>query len=146
MQVQPKRILCVEDDEDSLQMMKVLLNMWDYDVVPASTAADAFRMAQNERFDLCLFDTSLPDESGVELCKRINDLDEKAPIVFISGHAREVDKDRALKAGAVAYLTKPVDFDLLEDTIARLIAMASKVHSLNASGVSEVMMAKPPMY
>lgn len=129
MQITPKRILCVEDDEDSLIMMQVLLKLWDYEVVPAKNAAEAFRLVQSERFDLCLLDTSLPDESGVELCKRINGLDGTAPVVFISGHAREVDKERGLKAGALAYLAKPVDFDLLEDTMSRLIAEASIEHS-----------------
>ena len=72
MQFHPNRILCVEDDEDSSLMMKVLLGMWNYEVVLAPTAADGFRLAQSERFDLCLLDTSLPDESGVDLCRRIS--------------------------------------------------------------------------
>ncbi|MEP7336747.1 MAG: response regulator [Acidobacteriota bacterium] len=121
MRFHPNRILCVEDDEDSSLMMKVLLGMWNYEVVLALTAADAFRLAQSERFDLFLLDTSLPDGSGVELCQRICELDGHAPIVFISGHAYEADKKRGLQAGALAYLTKPVDFDLLEETMARLI-------------------------
>ena len=121
MQFHPNRILCVEDDEDTCQMMKVLLGMWDYEVVLAKTAADGFRLAQGERFGLCLLDTSLPDESGLGLCERICELDEHAPVVFISGHARDSDKERGLKAGALAYLTKPVDFDLLEETMARLL-------------------------
>lgn len=132
MQIHSSRILCVEDDEDTCQMMKVLLNMWDYEVVLAKNAADGFRLAQNQGFALCLLDTSLPDESGVELCKRICALDGHAPVVFISGHAYEADKRRGLKAGAIAYLTKPLDFDLLEETLARLIAGASSEYSLAA--------------
>jgi DNA-binding response OmpR family regulator len=125
MKFRQNRILCVEDDEDSCSMMKVLLGMWNYEVVLAQTAADAFRLVQSERFDLCLLDTSLPDESGFELCEHICGLDGHAPIVFISGHAYETDKKRGLRAGALAYLTKPVDFDLLEGTMARLIAGGS---------------------
>jgi DNA-binding response OmpR family regulator len=126
------RVLCIEDDEDSSLMMKILLKMWNYEVVLAPTAADGFHLAQSERFDLCLLDTSLPDESGVELCKRICKLDGHAPIVFISGHAYEADKLRGLQAGAHAYLVKPVDFDLLEETMARLIAEASGEYSIAA--------------
>ena len=121
MQFHPNRILCVEDDEDTCQMMKILLGMWDYEVVLAKTAADGFRLAQSERFGLCLLDTSLLEESGIELCERICELDGHAPIVIISGYAREADKSRGLKAGALAYLTKPVDFDLLQETMARLL-------------------------
>jgi two-component system response regulator HydG len=125
MKFHPNRILCVEDDEDSCRMMKVLLEMWDYEVVLARTATDGFRLVQGERFDLCLLDTSLPDESGFELCEHICGLDGHAPVVFISGHAYETDKKRGLRAGALAYLTKPVDFDLLEETMKRLIVGAS---------------------
>ena len=102
-------------------MMKVLLEMWNYEVVVAQTAADGFRLVQSERFDLCLLDTSLPDESGFELCENICGLDGHPPIVFISGHAYETDKKRGLRAGALAYLTKPVEFDVLEETMTRLI-------------------------
>lgn len=121
MRFRPNRILCVEDDENTCQMMKVLLGMWNYEVVLAKTAADGFRLAQSERFDLCLLDTSLPDKSGFELCKQICELDGHAPIVFISGNAYEADKKRGLQAGALVYLTKPVNFDFLEETMARLV-------------------------
>ncbi len=130
MQFHPNRILCVEDDEATCQMMKVLLGMWNYEVVLANTAADGFSLARSERFDLCLLDTSLPDESGVELCRQICELEEHAPVVFISGHAYEADKKRGLRAGALAYLTKPVSFDLLEKTMARLIGEASSGYAL----------------
>ena len=102
-------------------MMKVLLEMWNYEVVLAQTAADGFRLVQSERFDVCLLDTSLPDESGFELCERICGIDEHPSIVIISGHAYETDKKRGLQAGALAYLTKPLEFDVLEETMTRLI-------------------------
>jgi DNA-binding response OmpR family regulator len=124
MQFRLNRILYVEDDENICQMMKYLLKMWHYEVVVVQTAADGFSLAKNESFDLYLLDSNLPDESGISLCERICDLHKHAPVVFISGHAREEDKLRGLNAGALAYLTKPVDFDLLERTMARLIAGA----------------------
>ncbi len=120
----PNRILCIEDDEATCHMMKVLLKTWNYEVVAAQTAAEGFLQVQSEQFALCLLDTSLPDESGVELCKRICELDGHAPILFISGHAYETDKIRGLQAGAHSYFTKPVNFDLLKETMARLIAQA----------------------
>jgi response regulator RpfG family c-di-GMP phosphodiesterase len=49
MQLPKNRILCVDDNEDSNSMMKVLLEMWNYEVAMASTAADGFHLAQSER-------------------------------------------------------------------------------------------------
>jgi two-component system, NtrC family, response regulator HydG len=109
MQPTRNRILYVDDDEDSRWMMKVLLEMWNYEVVVAGAADDGFHLAQSQHFDVYLLDTHLPAESGFELCKQI------------CGAPYETDKQRGLQAGAIAYLTKPLDFDVLEITLARLI-------------------------
>ena len=115
------RILCVEDDTDTAEMMKVLLEMSHYEVTLAQTAADGFYRASSEHFDLCLLNSYLPDESGFELCRRICEITGHAPVVFISGAAYESDKQRGLTVGALAYLTKPIDFEALERTMTRLI-------------------------
>ena len=82
------RILCVNDHEDSRGMMKVLLEMWNYEVVLAGAADDSLYLTQSEPFDLYLLDTHLPDESGFELCKRICEVHGHAPVVFISNDSR----------------------------------------------------------
>ncbi|HKQ74708.1 MAG TPA: response regulator [Blastocatellia bacterium] len=121
MQPTRHRILYVDDNEDSRWMMKVLLEMWNYEVGLAGAAGDGLHLAQSEHFDLYLLDTHLLDESGFELCKRICGVPEHAPVVFISTAPYEADKQRGLQAGAIAYFTKPLDFDELEMTLTRLI-------------------------
>ena len=124
MQHTRKRILCVDDHEDSCNMMKVLLEMWNYEVALADTGAAGLRLAQSEHFDMYLLDAWLPEVSGVELCEQICGVPGHAPVVFISGATYEHDKLRGLQAGAAAYLTKPLDFDALEITLARLFSKA----------------------
>jgi DNA-binding response OmpR family regulator len=114
------RILCVDDYEDSSSMMKLLLEMWNYDVELVGAAADGFRLAQSEPFDLYLLETRLPDESGFDLCEQICRVPGHAPVVFISAEAYETDKQRGLQAGAIAYLTKPLDFETLKITLTQL--------------------------
>jgi two-component system response regulator HydG len=121
MQHTRKRILCVDDHEDSCKMMKVLLEMWNYEVTLAGTGADGLRLAQSEHFDLYLLDAWLPEVSGFELCEHICGVPGHAPVLFISGAVYKSDQQRGLQAGAVAYLTKPLDFDILEITLARLL-------------------------
>ncbi len=121
MQPTRNRILYVDDHDDSRWMMKVLLELWNYDVALACAADDGLHLAQSEHFDLYLLDTHLPDESGFELCERICEVLGHAPVVFISTAPYEADKQRGLQAGAIAYLTKPLDFDALEITLTRLI-------------------------
>ncbi len=115
------RILYVEDHEDTCEMMKVLLEMSNYEVALARTVADGFHLAQDEHFDLYLLDTRLPDGSGFELCQQICEIAGHAPVVFISGDAYPTHKRQGLTAGAVAYLTKPIDLEELEITMKLLI-------------------------
>jgi len=118
------RILCVEDHTDTAEMMRVWLEMSHYEVTLAYTAADGFQRASSEQFDLCLLDSRFPDASGFELCERICEMAGHAPVAFISGDAYEDDKRRGLTAGALAYLTKPIDFEALEITMTQLINQA----------------------
>ena len=115
------RILCVDEHEYSRRMMKVLLEMWNYEVVLACAADDGLYLARSEPFDLYLLDTHLPDGSAFELCELICGIPDHAPVVFISTAPYETDKRRGSQAGAIACLTKPLDFDVLEITLARLI-------------------------
>ena len=124
MQIPRNRILCVDDHEDSNMMMKVLLEMWNYEVALACTAVDGLHLAQSERFDLYLLDIRLPEISGLELCKQICEVPGHAPVVFVSSAAYETDIQRGLQAGALAYLTKPLDCEILKITLTRLLPKA----------------------
>ena len=121
MQPVRNRVLCVDEHEDSRSMMKVLLEMWNYEVALAGAADDGLYLARSEPFDLYLLDAHLPDGSAFELCEQICGVPEHAPVVLISTAPYEADKRRGRQAGAIAYLTKPLDFDVLEITLARLI-------------------------
>ena len=116
-----KRILCVDDHQDSCEMMKVFLEMWNYEVALANTTAEGLRLSQSQHFDLYLLDTNLPEVSGFKLCKQICAVPGHAPVVFLSGAAYETDKQHGRQSGAVAYFTKPVDFDALKTALIRLL-------------------------
>jgi two-component system, NtrC family, response regulator HydG len=125
MQPVRNRILCVDEHEDSRSMMKILLEMWNYEVALAGAADDGLNLVRSEPFDLYLLDAHLPDGSAFELCEQICGIPGHAPVVFISTAPYEADKRRGSQAGAIAYLTKPLDFDVLEITLSRLITQTS---------------------
>jgi DNA-binding response OmpR family regulator len=105
-------------------MMKVLLEMWHYEVALAGGADDGLYLARSEPFDLYLLDAHLPDGAAFELCGQICGVPGHAPVVLISTAPYEADKQRGIQAGAIAYLAKPLDFDVLEATLTRLITHA----------------------
>ena len=121
MQSVRKRILCVEDDEDSSGLMTALFELLNYQVVIASTSAEGLRVSQNGRFDLYLLDSRLPDGTGSELCKQIRNFDCVTPILFLSADVYPETQAEAFSAGAKAYLTKPVDPDVLKEMVRWLL-------------------------
>ena len=94
MQPTRRRILCIDDDEDTCRMMEVLLGMWSYEVVVASTPTAALHQIQSEPYDMYLLDTCFPEVSGVELCEQICAVPGHAPVIFVSAAAYESDKQR----------------------------------------------------
>jgi DNA-binding response OmpR family regulator len=125
-----KRILCVEDDLDSCDMLRVLLH--EYEVVTANTVGEGLKKARAERFDLYLLDSRYPDGSGVELCRQLRLFDTNTPVVFHSGLEGESDIRDAMNAGAQAYLVKPIGIDELEGSIERLLAPRPNLNRIDS--------------
>jgi two-component system OmpR family response regulator len=100
-------VLCVDDDEDSREMLGLLLKHWQIEAKSVGTATQALSLIQAERFDMYLLDTQLPDLDGFELCRRMRSLDPETPILFFSGAAYESDRQKGIEAGANAYVAKP---------------------------------------
>lgn len=114
------RLLCVEDDKDTCEALAHLLRMSGYEVTIASTVMDGLRLARVEPFDLIILDNWFKDSSGIELCRRIRELDPHTPIMFYSAAAYESDIQQGLSAGAQAYVVKP-HFEEFKRTVAQLV-------------------------
>jgi len=115
------RILCVDDHEDTSEMLQLLLSQEDYEVVTAVTVEDALKQAKSEDFDLYVLDKRLPDGSGLELCKKLSAATPDVPCMFYTGDAYEVHRHEAIAAGADFYVAKP-DIDALIEGVRMLLA------------------------
>jgi len=118
----------VEDDESSRIASSRLLRNAGYTVQLYSTASE-FLARPPSGGGCIVLDLNLPGPSGLDLQERLLSADNPLPIVFLSGHADVPKSVRAMKAGAVDFLTKPVDAPVLLDAVARAIArdMESRV-------------------
>jgi len=101
------RVLYVDDDEDSREMLRTLLESRSIETKAVGTAGEALSSIQAEHFDLYLLDGWLPDLDGFELCRRMRRYDSNTPILFFSGAGGETDKKMGHQAGANAYVIKP---------------------------------------
>ena len=119
-----RRILCVEDDRDMCHLLEVLLGGAGYDVACSTTLAGGLSLAAIQCFDLYLLDVVLPDGSGLDLARLIRAFDAGTPLVFLSARAFPEDIKRGMKAGAQAYVVKPMDNRNLLETIGYLVEEA----------------------
>lgn len=101
------RILYVDDHEDTSFMLTHLLGQSDYEVVTASSMAAALLLIESEKFDLYVLDKRLPDGSGLDLCRMLNEVTPDVPVIFYSGDAYALHREEGLCAGAEAYVAKP---------------------------------------
>ena len=115
------RILCTEDDEDTRELITLLLSSNNCDVVTTETPALAIELARATSFDLYLLDNWIPGMSGTELSEALRLFDSETPILFYSGAAYPKDKAEAYASGAQGYLVKPADNDELVAEVFRVI-------------------------
>lgn len=102
-----RRILYIEDHDDTRELVTLLLAQKSYEVISGSTIESGVALAGGGDFDLYLLDSWLPDGSGLDLCQQIRKFDKTTPILFYSAAAYATDHDLALECGAQAYLVKP---------------------------------------
>ena len=114
-------ILYVDDHEDSAEMLRLMLASEDYEVQIASSIEEALEKTHAQDFDLYVLDKRLPDGSGTDLCRMLNEGSPGVPCIFYSGDTYELHRQEALAAGARAYVPKP-DVDALIETVQRLMA------------------------
>jgi CheY-like chemotaxis protein len=115
------RVLCVDDHQDSAEMLSALLSAEDYEVAIAGSMKEALRLAASTAFDLYVLDRHLPDGTGLELCRGLTQLTPDVPCIFYSGDAYEIHRRQALDAGAHGYVAKP-DIDGLIDAVHKLLS------------------------
>jgi len=113
-------VYVIEDDESSRIASSRLLRNAGYAVRAYSTAAEFLANLPREAGCLVL-DLHLPGPSGLDLQEQLTASENPLPIVFLTGHGDVPKSVRAMKAGAVDFLTKPVDAPVLLDAVARAI-------------------------
>ena len=124
MMAEKKRILVVEDSDDGRFALAKLLQLEGYTILEAIDGVQAIEIATRERPDLILMDLSLPVVDGLTATRTIRDTQgmEVVPIIALSGHDASGLGNDAKEAGITDYATKPVDFDLLINMLARYLS------------------------
>lgn len=112
-------ILIVEDNLDNRLLLHDMLDLLEYDVVEAMDGLQGVEMAASHRPSLILMDLSLPRKNGWDATREIksNPVTAGIPIIALTAHAMPFHREEALSAGCDDYLTKPVNFTDLAQTL-----------------------------
>jgi signal transduction histidine kinase len=116
--VGPRRILLVDDHPDTRRAMQRLLTKMGHEVRTAYSVQSALDLAKQHSFDLLISDIGLPDGTGVDLIAQIRSI-QPMPGIALSGYGMDEDIRRSKEAGFVDHLTKPINFNRLEQLIAQ---------------------------
>jgi len=123
------KILYVEDDPSFSRYLGFLLEKEGYQVISANNGLTGFRKAQEEKPDLLILDVMLPGLDGFTICHRLRtelkliDL----PIIILSAKGQDADRAEAMRVGANVFLSKPVEREVLLNTIKSLLAGKNRV-------------------
>ena len=123
--VEPKfLILVVDDAADNLAVISLALQQQGYTVVTAGNGEDAITVATQTHPNLILMDINLPALDGLAATRRIrqNEALRDVPVIAITAFGTEGFQRAAYDAGVAGYLTKPFDFDRMNQLVARLLS------------------------
>jgi FixJ family two-component response regulator len=110
-------IYVVDDDESVCRALKTLLMTYQFEVETFNSAKSFFDAVPNDKPGLLVLDIHMPGTDGWAVHKRILDSGSKRPVIFISAEKQYNAANRAFKAGAVGFLQKPFDGQVLVDLI-----------------------------
>lgn len=118
-----KKVLIVEDYEDTREFMKFLLESYGYQVIEAADGIEAVDKTKNQSPDLILMDISLPVVDGLTATRTIRKCNSKLqlPIIAVTAFGKNY-YNRAIEAGCNDLIDKPVDFDVLEPILTHYLA------------------------
>jgi DNA-binding NtrC family response regulator len=131
-----KRVLIVDDQRNVLDVLREIIGSFQhghtYEVRTAQSVGEALGVLEAERFDLILLDMVMPGigdpllrRQGLDVLKRIRQLDIRTPVLIMSGDYERQKEADAVTEGAFAYLHKPFDLDELDRLVARATALAT---------------------
>jgi len=125
-------ILVVDDDEDSLEVAETLLVFCGATVITASDGQEGYDKAVKQQPQFIISDLSMPNINGWQMLAllKANDKTKNIPIVALTAHALVGDREKAIEAGFVNYLTKPINPLTFSQNMLRIIAETPAIAAL----------------
>ena len=126
------KVLCVDDNPANLKLIHLLLTELGIETTACNSGLEALHQVEQQSFDLILMDIQMPTLDGLETTRRIRAFEGRhnrlTPIVALTAHALDSEKEALLKAGMNAYITKPIDETTLKETLYEWTGFQTSAH------------------
>jgi len=115
-------IIIADDDPSILLLLRHILTSENYDVTEASSGMEAIELCREFTFDLAIFDLVMPDVDGITACKEITfQTSNPPPVLIITSLDDDASVNRAFEAGAIDYITKPINWSVFKQRVKRIV-------------------------
>lgn len=121
------RILLVEDEENIREVVKLNLELEEYEVITTDNGKTALKYFHEQHFDIVLLDVMLPEVDGFQVCEQIRLTNREIPIMMLTAKDGALDRITGLKKGADDYLTKPFNLEEMLLRVQNLIRRSNRV-------------------
>jgi two-component system, OmpR family, alkaline phosphatase synthesis response regulator PhoP len=109
MAVVKKKILVVDDESEIVDFLEGFLKRFNLHVIKAVNGNEAIELYDKERPDWVFLDIMMPDRDGISVLKELKKMDSRVKVIIITGKEEKVFREKTQKAGAIDYITKPLD-------------------------------------
>jgi two-component system response regulator VicR len=128
--VSAKKVLVVDDEPDTLELVKLVLESAGFKTMLATSGREALKLAQTSKPDLVLLDIMMPDMDGWEVFRKLKEKDPAIPIAILTAKAQNIDRLLGLHVlKADDYITKPFGKNELIDRVKKLTGMVTATKS-----------------
>ena len=130
----PSKVLLVDDEREFVQTLSERLLMRDMGSAVAYDGESALDMVKEEEPEVMILDLKMPGIDGIEVLRRVKTTNPEIEVIMLTGHGSEPDRELCMKLGAFAYLQKPVDIEVLSDTLKKANERIREKKELKAKG------------
>ena len=113
----PSRVLLVDDEREFVQTLSERLQLREMGSVVAYDGESALSLVEEDDPEVMIIDLKMPGIDGIEILKKVKQIRPAIEVIVLTGHGCEEDRERCMQLGAFAYLQKPVNIDLLSETL-----------------------------
>jgi two-component system, OmpR family, response regulator CpxR len=115
----PSKLLLVDDEREFVETLSERLLMRDMGSAVAYDGESALSLVQEDEPEVMILDLKMPGIDGIQVLRQVKSTRPEIEVIILTGHGSEADREVCMQLGAFAYLQKPVDIDVLSDTLKR---------------------------